>query len=72
MTPYELIKKKRDGTELTPEEITSFVTGYIRGEIPDYQMAAFLMAVYFRGMTEKETTALTFCIRDSGKRADFF
>lgn len=71
MTPYELIKKKRDGEELSTEEITSFISGYIRGGIPDYQMAAFLMAVYFRGMTEKETTALTLCIRDSGKRADF-
>ena len=71
MTPYELIKKKRDGGELTTEEISAFITGYIRGEIPDYQMAAFLMAVYFRGMTERETSVLTFCIRDSGKRADF-
>ncbi|MBE7091226.1 MAG: thymidine phosphorylase [Clostridiales bacterium] len=71
MTPYELIKKKRDGGELTPGEITHFITGYLHGEIPDYQMAAFLMAVYFRGMTKEETTALTFCIRDSGTRADF-
>ncbi len=71
MTPYELIKKKRDGFALTPQEITAFITDYVQGKIPDYQVAAFLMAVYFRGMTEEETAALTFAVRDSGNRADF-
>jgi pyrimidine-nucleoside phosphorylase len=66
MRMYDVIKKKRDGGTLTEGEIRDFVTGYVAGEIPDYQAAALCMAIYFRGMTVEETTALTLAIRDSG------
>src|SRR5262249_17502657 len=49
--PAELIQRKRDGQELADEEITELVLGYARGAVPDYQLAAFCMAVYFRGLT---------------------
>ena len=49
--PAELIQRKRDGEELSAEEISELVLGYARGEVPDYQMAAFCMAVYFRGLS---------------------
>jgi pyrimidine-nucleoside phosphorylase len=52
MNPVEIIVKKRDGGELTPEEIAFFVDGYAQGRIPDYQAAAWAMAVYFQGMSE--------------------
>lgn len=71
MRTYDIIKKKRDGKTLTEEEIRCFIEGYVRGDIADYQAAAFCMAVYFRGMNEAETTALTLAIRDSGERPDF-
>jgi pyrimidine-nucleoside phosphorylase len=61
-----LIEKKRDGGTLTAEEIRALVGGYVRGEVPDYQMAALAMAVFFRGMDDGETTALTMEMRDSG------
>lgn len=61
-----LIEKKRDGRKLSTEEISALVGGYVGGEVPDYQMAAFAMAVFFRGMDDAETTALTMCMRDSG------
>lgn len=70
MRMYDIIKKKRDGEELTTEEIRFVVHGYTRGEIPDYQMAAFLMAVYFRGMNERETYDLTIAMLESGERLD--
>ena len=57
--PAELIERKRDGEELWAEEISELILGYARGEIPDYQLAAFCMAVFFRGMTAAETYALT-------------
>lgn len=66
MRMYDIIRKKRDGEELSESEIRNFVEGYTSGEIPDYQSAAFCMAIYFRGMTDKETLALTLAIRDSG------
>ena len=71
MRVYDIIQKKRDGGVLTDAEINWIIEGYVKGEIPDYQIAALCMAIYFRGMTLEETTALTFAIRDSGDRLDF-
>jgi pyrimidine-nucleoside phosphorylase/thymidine phosphorylase len=65
-----LIQRKRDGEELAPEEIDFLVEGYNSGEIPDYQMSAFLMAVYFSGMSDREVTKLTDCILRSGETVD--
>ena len=59
MRMYDVIAHKRDGKELTEEEITFFVRGYTNGEIPDYQASALLMAAYLRGLTFGETKALT-------------
>jgi len=59
MRIVDIIKKKRDGQELSPSEMALLVQGYTRGEIPDYQMAAFLMAVLWRGMSFQETLLLT-------------
>jgi len=61
-----LIEKKRDGGQLGSAEIADLIRGYVSGEVPDYQMAAWAMAVFFRGMSDAETTALTMQIRDSG------
>lgn len=61
-----LIEKKRDGGALSLDEIRALVGGYVSGEVPDYQMAALAMAVFFRGMDDEETTALTTQMRDSG------
>src|SRR5215813_2318376 len=58
MRPQDLIEKKRDGRELTHDEIAFLIRGYTRDEIPDYQMAAWLMAGFLRGMTDSETLAL--------------
>ena len=71
MRAYDIIKKKRDGKKLTADEIKFFVDGYTCGDIPDYQAAAFCMAVYFSGMDGEETTALTLAFRDSGELPDF-
>ncbi|MBO5362930.1 MAG: thymidine phosphorylase [Clostridia bacterium] len=71
MRMYDLIQKKRDGGELSEQEIRWFIEGYSAGEIPDYQVAALCMAIYFRGMSLEETTALTFAVRDSGECLDF-
>ena len=68
---YDIIRKKRDGLELSEKEIQWFVNGYVKGEIPDYQTSALCMAIYFKGMTIEETTALTFAIRDSGDKLKF-
>lgn len=61
-----LIEKKRDGGKLSADEIAALVDGYVDGSVPDYQMAALAMAVFFRGMDAEETTALTLRMRDSG------
>ena len=61
----KLIEKKRDGDELSSEAITNAVTAFVNGSVPDYQMAAFLMAVQFQGMTLAETRALTLTLRES-------
>lgn len=70
MNMNDLIIKKRDGGIFSEEEIRGFVEGYTRGAIPDYQMAALLMAIFFRGMNKEETYALTAAMRDSGDIAD--
>lgn len=70
MRVYDLILKKRKGRELSPGEITWLVGGYVRGEIPDYQVSAFLMAVYFQGMTPRETRDLTLAMARSGEVLD--
>ena len=68
--PAELIERKRDGGQLTPEEIDELVLGHASGEIPDYQLAAFCMAVYFRGLSAEETLALTNAFVRSGSTLD--
>ena len=71
MRMYDIIKKKRDGEELSREEIKYFIEGVTDGSIPDYQISALCMAIYFKGMTVRETTELTLAVRDSGDRLDF-
>lgn len=66
MRMYDIIMKKRNGYALTNEEIEYFVGGYTKGEIPDYQISALLMAVYFSGMSEEETFNLTMAMANSG------
>lgn len=70
MRPYDIILKKRNGGKLSREEIRYMVLGYVRGEVTDYQMAAWLMAIYFRHMDEEETFYLTEAMIDSGERVD--
>ena len=70
MRAVDLIEKKRDGEELSPEEIRWLISEYVAGRIPDYQMSAFLMAVYFRGMSEEETVTLTQAMAESGGKID--
>src|SRR5437868_14484023 len=66
----ELIERKRDGGELSAEEMSALMRGYARGEIPDYQLAAFCMAVFFRGLTSAETYALTDALIRTGETID--
>src|SRR5580700_4161619 len=70
MRTVDLIQRKRDGEELAPEEIEFLVNGYTSGEIPDYQMSAFLMAVFFSGMSDREVSRLTECMLRSGDTVD--
>ena len=70
MRMYDIIHKKREGGELTTYEIHFFVQGYTQGEIPDYQASALLMAIFFRGMTQRETAALTLEMARSGDMVD--
>lgn len=66
----EIIRNKRDGKELANTEIAGMVDGFMTGDVPDYQMSAWLMAVYFRGLSINETVALTDALVDSGRRLD--
>ena len=66
----DIIRRKRDGEALSEREIRFLIEGYARGEIPDYQMSAWAMAGYFRGMSPEETAHLTMAMADSGERAD--
>ena len=70
MRTIDLIQRKRNGEELLSEEIDWLVSSYNRGEIPDYQMSAFLMAVFFQDMTEAEVAAMVQSIIDSGEKLD--
>lgn len=70
MLPTEIIKKKRNGHALTHEEIEYFILSYTRGDLPDYQMSALLMAIYFNGMNDDETYALTRTMLHSGITVD--
>ena len=70
MRMYDLIMKKRNGGALTKEEITYMISGYTKGEIPDYQMSAMMMAIYFVGMNEEETLFLTMAMAQSGEMLD--
>ncbi|CAN5730866.1 pyrimidine-nucleoside phosphorylase [soil metagenome] len=67
----EIIKRKRGGAELSSEEISFMVNGFVDGSVPDYQMSAFLMATYFKDMTDRETWALTEIMMHSGRVLDF-
>jgi pyrimidine-nucleoside phosphorylase len=70
MRIIDLILKKKRGQSLLKEEIKFVIDGYVSGDIPDYQISAMLMAIYFQGMTEQETTDLTIAMVDSGDRVD--
>lgn len=70
MRMYDIIEKKRDGNQLTDEEIAFFVKGYATGEIPDYQASALCMAIYFQGMNARETATLTMEMVHSGDVVD--
>lgn len=70
MRMYDIIAKKRDGGTLNRAEIAFAVDGYVRGEVPDYQMSALLMAIYLRGMTDEETAVLTDVMARSGDMVD--
>ena len=70
ISPAWIIQRKRDGEELSPQEIRDFIRGVTSGEVADYQATAFLMATFFRGMTFQETAALTQAMVESGERYD--
>ena len=70
MRIYDLIAKKRDGGTHTREELEAIVNGFVSGEVTDYQMAAWMMAVYLRGMTNEETAELTDVMAHSGVMVD--
>ena len=70
MRMYDVIEKKRDGGELTDAEIDYFVSGYVAGDIPDYQASALAMAIFYKGMTAHETAHLTMAMAESGDMMD--
>jgi len=67
-----IIEKKRDGKKLQSSDIEYFIKGYTKGDIPDYQASAFLMACYIRGLDREETFLLTEIMRDTGKKSRSF
>ena len=67
LVPYEIIKKKRDGGKLTREEIEFMVSSFTKGTLPDYQMSAFVMAIFFRKLDDEETAIFTQAMTSSGK-----
>src|SRR5947209_4808151 len=71
LRPQDIIRKKRDGGELSRDEIAFFVNGVTRGEVAEYQISAWLMAVFLNGMTDAEQSALTEAMLHSGKILDF-
>jgi thymidine phosphorylase len=71
MLPYSVIRRKRDGRTLDPETLGAFLRAFHDGELPDYQMSAFLMAVFFRGLSPAETHALTEAMVASGDTLDW-
>ena len=70
MHAAELIERKRNGEELAAADVREFIGGYVRGDVPDYQAAALLMAIWFRGLTPAETFALTDAMVASGETVD--
>ena len=70
MRMYDLIEKKRNGGNLSRAEITYMIENYVAGTIPDYQMSAMLMAIYFQGMTDEETSIMTDAVANSGDMVD--
>jgi pyrimidine-nucleoside phosphorylase len=70
MRVYDIIEKKKQGMELNEKEIKFIVDGYVNKEIPDYQVSALLMAIYFKGMSEEETFNLTKAMIESGDTVD--
>ncbi len=71
MIPAEIIQRKRDGKALTADELHFFIRGYTDGTLPDYQVSALLMTIFFRGMDYKEISVLTELMLTSGERMDF-
>ena len=70
MRMIDLIEKKRDGYKLTKDEIDFIIQGYTKGEIPDYQVSAFLMATYLKGMDDEEATNMAISMLNSGDKLD--
>ena len=70
MRMYDIIEKKRDGGKLSREEIDFWINGYVKGEIPDYQVSSLLMAIFFRGLDDRELTDLTISMANSGEMMD--
>jgi len=71
MLAYSIIEKKQAGKELSKDEIKFFVIGFLEKKIPAYQMSALLMAIYFKGLTEKETASFLDVVINSGERIKF-
>lgn len=72
MRMVELIEKKRDGLSLSKEEIRFIIQGYVQGAIPDYQVSALAMAIYYKGMNTEEISELTMAMAESGEQVDLF